>query len=455
MSKRLGFLLITLVIIAAGAAILRTWMAVTPVEVAPPEMAATAPSETTATAAADMPADLAVDETTTAGLPTAASVNTAPSDLTGDMERHTSAVSLPELPPTLDLTGAKLGNQRIAAMDKIGDVYRVAWYDPSRTLFMAVVERDGMRSIWRLGRDGVPVRVMSFNRHSDDFSVAVDSQGVLYAQFENPGRLYRSADGGNTFEPVLTDTPMFWNIADDGHGTVYGGVHAINQAILYRSTDDGLTWHQWKDFQQLFPQYATTYAAGDSRYELRHLHSVYVAGNKIFVGTGDVARYTFMSDDDGATWKQVWDEGFTAAASDDYGTRLVFGPDTLRRHGLAVYDSVTGQLQETWKPAPYNYSGYTYSIVQKAGVFYAAFHTETNEVTTVSPKFGVIVSLDGYRWYPFLEFGPLTNQATTTLFLAAADDRLYLSVNGSLYAFRPLTADWFSSHSPFPQEKQP
>ena len=47
------------------------------------------------------------------------------------------------------------------------------------------------------------------------------------------------------------------------------------------------------------------------------------------------------------------------------------------------------------------------------GISYAALHTEANAVDQVVPKFGVIVSPNGFDWYRFLEWGPLDHQART------------------------------------------
>jgi Na+-transporting methylmalonyl-CoA/oxaloacetate decarboxylase gamma subunit len=454
MSRRYVFLFISLTVIAASAAVLRVFVSgmkdpvgrpTTSTEVvAPvtPELSTVVPATAAAVASAPVPVT-----------PSAIVSDPALTAVAGDTEKHTSTVPLPELMPTTELTGGSIGNQRVSAMEAVGDVYRLAWHEPTKTLFMTVTEKDRMRAIWKLGQDGTAKRVMEFNRLDGDFNVSVLKSGTLLAQFENPGRAYRSADAGETWVPVLYDSAMCWNFTDDGQGTVYGGVHAVNAAVLLRSLDDGVTWEEWKNFQTLFPEEAVTYAAGDARFKLRHLHDVTLIGNRILVGVGDVFRATFLSEDGGATWKKIWYEGFTAHAADAYESKVVFAPDTLRRNGVGLFDTVTGAMRETWRPGDFGYSGYSYSVLNKNGVFYVAFHTEANEVTAVAPKFGVIASLDGYRWYRFLEYGPFTNTATTMLYLADGGDRVFLSVNGSLYGFKPLDADWFAFKKPFGVEK--
>jgi hypothetical protein len=131
------------------------------------------------------------------------------------------------------------------------------------------------------------------------------------------------------------------------------------------------------------------------------------------------------------------------------GNRYLLCPDRLRGPGIALYDIWAGTVKEVWNPKPYNYAGYCYSIVNVDGIYYAAFHTEANEVEEVVPRSGIIVSPDGEAWYPFLEWDPLSRHARTNIWLASAPGRVYASLNGALYAFKPLTPEWFASRQPF------
>ncbi len=355
-------------------------------------------------------------------------------------------------PPTVDLTGSKLGNQRVPGTDAIGDIHKIVFHDPTQSLFMTVIEPDGMRSVWRLNEQGKTERVFAANPYQGEIDIQVDSKGILYVQYDNPWRLYRSKDGLKTWTEVMKDVGMFWQIADDGKGNVYGTMHEYNRAILYRSQDDGFTWEAWRDFQKIFPEYATRYDDTDTRYRLRHLHGLIVNDKTgaIIVGTGDVARFAFRSDDDGATWKKIWDEGFTASVAMSGGNRYLLGPDQLHGHGIALYDVAADTVKEVWNPIPHNYAGYTYSMINVDGIYYAAFHTEANEVESVVPKSGLIASPDGIAWYPFLEWAPLSHHARTNLWLASAPSRVYASLNGLLYAFTPLDREWFRTRDPFP-----
>ncbi len=355
-------------------------------------------------------------------------------------------------PPSVNLSGAKLGNQRVPGTDSIGDVYQIVFHDPTQALFMAVIEHDGTRSVWRLDQHGQVDRVFYADAHPGEITIFVDSRGTIYVMHDNPVRLYRTGDAFKSWQLVLKDAPgMFWQIADDAKGTVWGSLHAYNDAVLYHSPDNGFSWEPWKDFQKIFPEYAVQYDPGDKRLKMRHLHGVVYnhLSDSLLVGTGDVARFTLESTDNGDTWHKVWDEGFTGSVVMSRGNRILLCPDSLHKHGIALYDIWGKTIQEVWTPARHNFAGYCYSMANVDGMYYAAFHTEANEVESIVPKFGIIASPDGITWYSFLEWGPLTHHARSNIWLASAPARVYASVNGALYAFKPLDRDWFKDQTPF------
>ena len=116
-----------------------------------------------------------------------------------------------------------------------------------------------------------------------------------------------------------------------------------------------------------------------------------------------------------------------------------------------MYDFKTGQTTEVWNPIPYDYAGYTYSLLRMDNVYYAAFHTETNEVADFTGHSGIIVSPDGRTWYPFLTFEKLTNKARTDMFLAPGEKFHYgyMTLNGGLYRFEQPIGRWFDVHQAF------
>jgi hypothetical protein len=356
-------------------------------------------------------------------------------------------------PPSMDLTGGKLGGQRVPGAEGIGDVYQLYFRNSDFALYMAVIEPDDLRSVWRLDQHGKLERVFAINRNPGEVRLYGTSGGVMYVQSDNPIGMVRTDDAFKSWHDVQGSFGMFWQMADDGKGTVWGTLHDYNRAILYRSPDNGFSWEPWVDFQKVFPEDAVTYADGDDRFRLRHLHGIIYNDktDELIVGTGDVARYALSSRDGGVTWKKIWHEGFTAWAPMSGGSRYLLGPDKLSGPGIAIYDAWAGTVRETWRPADHDYAGYTYSIVNVDGIYYAGFHTEANEVADRKPLFGIVVSPDGETWYPFLQWGPLGNHARTDIWLASSPGAAYASVNGALYAFRPLERSWFEGQLPFPQ----
>ncbi|MFH2063201.1 MAG: hypothetical protein ABIJ46_03560 [bacterium] len=358
---------------------------------------------------------------------------------------------VPPAPPPVSI--GPLNSQRLRRVEfypPVGDVFRLD-YDPiSDTLLMAVVEADGMRSIWRLSGEERIERVLQENDRPGEIFLGSDSLGFVYAGFADPGTLYRSIDRGASWRPVAEGIDgTFWGIADDGAGTLWGSLHSWNTAWLYRSTDGGLSWSRWLDFQDLYPEFAATYREGDDRFALRHLHDVAYSGGRLFVGVGDVARFTAMSEDGGLNWRHVWSEGFTAHV-DMPGGGLLLGPDRLQAHGLARYDAGAEAAEEVWSPVPHGWSGFTYSLARIDGSYFAAFHNETNEVERFSGRSGVVVSPDGERWYPFLEIDALTNWARTDIFLAPRRDWSgWITLNGALYVFETPIGRWFDVHQEF------
>lgn len=357
----------------------------------------------------------------------------------------------PEPPPVRVAPKSSQGLMRVEFNPNIGDVFRIHYDTSSGNLFMAVKEEGGMRSIWRLSPELEIVKVLDGNDNEGETFLQADSGGVLYAGFAHPGYLYRSDDQGETWELVADDIgETFWSIADDGAGTLWGALHAYNEAVLYRSTDDGHTWEKWVDFHEVFPQYAVRYDENDRRFKLRHLHDVAYLDDRLFVGTGDFTRMTLMSRDGGVTWREVWDEGFTAHVPLANGSGLLLGPDRLRASGLALYNLGDNKATQVWNPAPYGYAGYTYSMLEINGMYFAAFHIETTPVEGFVGKTGIVVSPNGGVWYPFLELDAVSNWARTDIFMAPRDRWSgYVTLNGALYIFEAPIGRWFEVHQAF------
>lgn len=356
-----------------------------------------------------------------------------------------------QLPPVRVMPKSSQGLSRVEFNPSLGDIFRIHYDQATGNLFMAVKEPGGMRSIWRLSPELEIRKVLEGNDNEGETFLQADSYGVIYAGFAHPGYLYRSQDQGENWKLVADDLgEAFWSITDDGAGTLWGAMHAYNEAVLYRSTDDGHSWEKWVDFHEVYPQFAVRYDENDRRFKLRHLHDVAFLNGRLFVGTGDYTRMTLMSEDRGATWREVWDEGFTAHVRLADETGLLLGPDRLQARGLALFRLGTDKAVQVWNPVPYGYAGYTYSMLEIDGMYFAAFHIETTPVEGFMGKTGIIVSPDGHKWYPFLEFDAVSNWARTDIFMAPHDQWSgYVTLNGALYIFEAPIGRWFEVHEAF------
>jgi len=114
--------------------------------------------------------------------------------------------------------------------------------------------------------------------------VFVDSRDYIFASMWKTGTkwyVYRSTDGGDSWEIVLDDAYQMWHMTEDPSGNLYINTYTNEVIYIYRSTDTGDSFHVWRNQT----------GKGD------HFHTVGVD-----ISNGDV--YTAMGDF--VDWIQRW-----------------------------------------------------------------------------------------------------------------------------------------------------
>ncbi|MBI2436828.1 MAG: hypothetical protein HYV41_03760 [Candidatus Magasanikbacteria bacterium] len=342
--------------------------------------------------------------------------------------------------PSKTIQTESLVQQNFTKIDlpqEIQSIYKIEYNTYSQKLLMVAKQSDSSYGLWSYDTNNKNFEQLF---HTDgifsDAHVFVMDNGVLYFNTGNPARLYRSNDNGKTWKTVTENIGIFWSMAQQGD-TVYGTLWSHNEPFLYRSIDNGLTWNLWKNFAEIFPEYAVPYSDTDNRNKLRHLHDIVVYNNALFVGAGDVWRPTLLSEDNGDTWRQIWDDGFTSHILDIDKNMLILGGDMAHDRGIAVYNlneisNTSSTVQTVWRPedAGEAWQGYIFSMVKLNGEYYAGVHTETLRGKQTQ-KYGILNSKDGYKWEKFVEFE--TDTALTSLHLATDGEDIFVSYNEELF----------------------
>lgn len=144
------------------------------------------------------------------------------------------------------------------------------------------------------------------------------------AQHDYPTEIWRSTDGGQTFNKVLdisSGGPVYWSYAEDSQGNLfiaeYGykysndGTHA---RYVHKSTDDGLTWNICFD----------SGAPYDS-----HLHNIEVDpfDDSIYLSVGDTnTQRLYRSADQGENWTLI-KEGIQHISCLFFESGILWGSD--------------------------------------------------------------------------------------------------------------------------------
>ena len=298
----------------------------------------------------------------------------------------------------------------------------------NKELLMVVREADNKIALWKYA-DKKFTQVFKPASSVDNTQAFIYSVGpYFYFEINPPENFYRSSDNGATWQFMPANKEMFWGMAKDNDGIYYGSAWSYNSPVLYISYSNGLDWYPWLDFQKIFPEYAVPDKGDHPPFQLRHLHDLAISDGNILVGTGDVARFTFLSQDKGTSWKKVWDEGFTAHLFLP-DNKIILAGDKPNVDSV-VYDFGTQATSTSWSPKKFGWSGYVYSLLAKNNKYFLASHLENG----VKLKYGVMGSCDGYNWQAVWGLNSARGQIYNSVFLADGPGKIiYLSMNGKLY----------------------
>lgn len=320
----------------------------------------------------------------------------------------------------------------ITLSSTISRVERIAYDAQLQKLFFVAALTDGRRSLWSLTADGKAKQLIVRDEPLYHGFVHIGEHHEIYFETDNPLLLYKSIDGGATFKLLNVDKEIFWNMAEDENGAMYGSAWSLSSPAIFKSNDRGETWRTWANFSALYPNEAVTYSPNDQRFKMRHLHDIIYTNGQLIVGTGDIARWTFLSKDRGMSWKKIWNEGLTSHLLIPEQNIMLMGADKDGGWGIAAYNFDTEKTTRVWNPLACGWAGYIYSIVKVGDAFYAGVHTENNTKLV----YGILKSEDGKNWRPFLS-KKTPNLKNTSLYLANGPEHTgYVSLNGQLYSFK-------------------
>lgn len=202
--------------------------------------------------------------------------------------------------------------------------------------------------------------------------------------FIDHGLVYRSIDGGDTWNKVLTgESSAFWRLAEDSSGAIYapeysaglGDAEEMYGRHVWKSMDNGSTWSKW--FSGTLNE-APTYRQG-----FRHIHGLYISSNDVFVmGCGDTTVYqdggkTFRLNSSGVITQTIAlyqdGNGWTAFCEADNGD-LFYGGDVTP---VKIYKYIpgTGGLHEAVDLVSFfgsDYNDISTMVTGKHGVLYGA-----------------------------------------------------------------------------------
>jgi len=264
--------------------------------------------------------------------------------------------------------------------------------------YLFVATRNG--TVWRSsdgGRTWTQVFDAGYGLKLSGFYIMKDSEGNLYASMlAATGKVYRSTDNGETWDLLLEQTELLFTPAtfeDLGNGTIIAGTYG-GIVLLYRSDDWGETWYVWKNFTQIFPQYAVPRPDKPTELMMKHIHCVVYFKNCLFVSFGDYFAYTIASDDGGNTWYLNHTSTFTAKLVLD--DRVLLGVDMGTK---GIYMFKDGEYRYVYVPNRYvaPYIVFVHFVMDDAGLIYVPIG-----YSFIGSNVTILVSPDkGETWFDY------------------------------------------------------
>jgi hypothetical protein len=245
------------------------------------------------------------------------------------------------------------------------------------------------KSLHRIEEDGtITTRLYQFHHqiqaiheHSDELLLVATDRD--YWDPDTPSRLYKSVDGGKSFElikAILGGSFVWWSLATDSQGTIfaaeYGPQGKAWSKTLWRSNDNGVSWD-------------ISFKASER--DKIHLHRIAVDPytDDIWLTVGDgLNRQMLSSQDHGDTWEKVAPLQATSVAFSK--AAIYWGKDEKGEPGVTRFDRETRAFAPYFDPREYgDFGGSIYDMTRlPSGDFVIPFMKYPNDEHKVSVWFG-------------------------------------------------------------------